>query len=337
MEELGRKVAEKAAKGVLGKIKGALGIGEAEIEVSAKGIRARAPSVEKAKELVDYGVETLLKLPQTQELLSRADKRELEDPQVRSAKTKRSEDAQRLMEAPQVKALPHEEKLRFSIFTFIAHGDESFHSAAFPEAEKAYRQAYEFAQKLDDKPLHAICLNLIGAALGMQAEHEKALPCFDEAIKLKPDYAMACYNKGVTLGELGQYKEALACFDEAIKLKPDFAGAWYNKGEALQKLGLESISSGDMKGAEERALQLVKLKSEAAKDGMAEVVNEAVLEFKGGLSKKELKLFDEFEVMFTFLAIEDPFERWRFLKREIGKRWPKGVSAVEAIREQREG
>jgi len=473
MEEVGRKAAEKAAKGIWAKIKGALGIGEAELEVSEKGIRARAPSVEKAKELVDYGVETLLKLPQTAELLSRADKKELEDPVVRRKKIKRSEDAQRLLEAPRVKALPYEEKLLFSAFAFIAYGDESFHSQAFPEAEKAYRQAYEFAQELGDKPLQAICLNLIGAALGMQAEHEKALPCFDEAVrfepdlaytwhnkgialdhlgrhkealacfdeavKLKPDFAeawinkgaalgeleqdkealacfdeavklkpddagawynkgvalghleqykealayfdeaiklepefadawinkgialdkleqlkeaLACFdeavklkadnadawiNKGAALGELGQHKEALACFDEAVKLKPDDADAWYNEAVALQRLGLESIGSRDMKGAEERALQLVKLGKGPDKDIVAQAVREAMREFKERLSRRELKFFDEFEVMFTFLAIEDPFERWRFLKKEIGKRWPKGVSAVEAIREQREG
>jgi hypothetical protein len=47
-------------------------------------------------------------------------------------------------------------------------------------------------------------------------------------------------------------------------------------------------------------------------------------------------LFDEFEVMFTVLSIEDPFERWKVLARKIGERWPKEVSAVEAIREERQ-
>ena len=472
MEEIGRVAVEKAAKGVLGRVKSALGVGEAEIEVSDKGIRVRAPSVEKTKELLDYGVETLLKLPQTRELLSKADKKELEDPEVRSKKIKRSEDAQRLLEAPKVKALPKEDKLRFSTFAFIAYGDESFHSDAFSEAEKAYRRAYEFAQKLGDKPFQAICLNLIGAALWMQVEHEKALvyvtkavklkpdfaeawynkgmthgklgqhkealACYDEAVKLKPDFAEAWYNKGVTLGELGQSKEALACFDEAIRLKPDYAEAWnnkgaalgklgqfkealacfdeavklkpddgeawcnkgaalyelgqhkealacfdeaiklkpddgeawynkgvtlgklgqskealacfneaiklkpdvaeawYNKGESLQILGLESVRARDMTGAEERALELIQLKSEAEKDGMAQVVDEALREFREGLPKRQLKLFEEFELMLTILSIEDPLERWKTLAREIGKNWPKGVSAVQAIREERE-
>jgi Flp pilus assembly protein TadD len=237
MEEIGKEAVKKAAKGVFGKVKSALGVGEAEIEVSDKGIKARAPSVEKAKELLDYGVETLLKLPQTKELLSKAGKRELEDPQVRSKKIKRNEDARKLLEAPKVKALPQKEKLQFSVFAFIAYGDESFHSDAFSEAEKAYQEAYEFAQKLADKSLQAICLDLIGAALWMQAEREKALVYVTKAVKLKPDFAEAWYNKGVALGELGKLEEALACYDKAIRLKPDDAEAWNNKGAALGELG----------------------------------------------------------------------------------------------------
>jgi len=237
MEELGRRAAEKAAKGVWGKVKGALGVGEAEIEVSDKGIKARAPSIEKAKELLDYGVETLLKLPQTRELLSKADKKELENPMVRSREIKRDEDAQRLVEAPKVKALSEKEKLQFSTFAFIAYGDESFHSGIFSEAEKAYRRAYDFAQKVKDKPLQAICLNLIGAAMGGEGKLEEALTLLDEAIKLKPDFGEAWVNKGVALGNLGRYEVELACYDEAIKLKPDLAEAWYNKGVALGEHG----------------------------------------------------------------------------------------------------
>jgi tetratricopeptide (TPR) repeat protein len=508
MEEVGRKAGEELAKSALGKIKAkiksALELGEGELEVGP--IRARAPSVEKTKELVDYGVESLLKLPQTRELLSKAGKKELEDPLVRRKKIKGGEDPQRLVETPKVEALPEQEKLRFRIFAFIAYGDERFHSRAFPEAEKDYRQAYEFAGKLDDKPLQGVCLNLIGAAIGMQDRHEEALSCFDEAIRLNPDFAEAWYDKGATLGKLGQhgealscfdeairlnrdyaqawhhkgtpldelgqheealscydeairlkpdfpeawydkgvtlanlgrheealssydeairlepdfaeawynkgvtlgqlgrdeeavscydeairlnrdyaqawnnkgtmlgklgrYKEALSCFDDAAKLKPDHTEAWYNKGLTLSSLGryeealscfdeairlgldlaepwyekviltleqgLESVASRNMKQAEEGALELVELRKEADKDGMAQVVDEAVLEFKGGLSRRELKLFDEFELMLTVLSIEDPLERWKTLAEKIGEKWPKGVSAVEAIRKERQ-
>ena len=45
---------------------------------------------------------------------------------------------------------------------------------------------------------------------------------------------------------------------------------------------------------------------------------------------------DELELMVRLLSIEDPFEGWRELTKEISKVWPKGVSALDAVREQRE-
>jgi Flp pilus assembly protein TadD len=56
------------------------------------------------------------------------------------------------------------------------------------------------------------------------------MKCYDEAIKLDPNYATAWNHKGAALGRLGKY-------DEAIKLNPNFVEAWKNKGVALGKQG----------------------------------------------------------------------------------------------------
>ena len=40
--------------------------------------------------------------------------------------------------------------------------------------------------------------------------------------------------------------------------------------------------------------------------------------------------------MVRLLSIKDPFEGWRELGKELSKVWPKDVSAVDAIREQRD-
>ena len=45
---------------------------------------------------------------------------------------------------------------------------------------------------------------------------------------------------------------------------------------------------------------------------------------------------EELGLMVKLLSIEDPFEGWREFSKEISKVWPEGVSAVEAVREQRE-
>ena len=44
-------------------------------------------------------------------------------------------------------------------------------------------------------------------------------------------------DKGIALDELEKYAEAIACFDEAIKLDPEYLLALYAKGNLLRKLG----------------------------------------------------------------------------------------------------
>ncbi|MBI4328858.1 MAG: hypothetical protein HY685_03220 [Chloroflexi bacterium] len=60
----------------------------------------------------------------------------------------------------------------------------------------------------------------------------------------------------------------------------------------------------------------------------AEEAREDAREFK--------RAVDELNTMIRLLSIEDPFEGWRVLREEISKVWPAGVSAEDAIREQRD-
>lgn len=238
---------------ILGRMKSVFGskkvkITQREVEIPVPGGRSvkyseriiEVPLSKETMTFVDGGIESILTFPTTAERMSKAltqaGAKELEEPKVRKKKIKQREDVKILIDAPQIKALPEDERLRFGIFAFIAYGDESFHSNSFSEAEKAYRQAYEFAQKLDDKTLQGICLNLIGAVIGIQGKLEEALPFFEKALVLWPECAAAWNNKGVALGELGRYEEAISCYDETIKLEPDDAAAWFNKGVQLDNL-----------------------------------------------------------------------------------------------------
>jgi tetratricopeptide (TPR) repeat protein len=236
-----------------GKLKSVFGgkkvkITQREVELPIPGGRSiwyfekitEVPLAKGTMTLLDGGVEAILTSPATAEtmvkVLTLAGAKELEEAGVRMEKIKQREDAERLVETAEVKDLPEQEKLRFSSFAFIAYGDESFHSDDFSEAEKAYLKAYEFAQQLDDKHLQGICLNLVGAVIGIQGKLEEALPLFDKALVLLPECADAWNNKGVALGMLGRYKEAISCYDETIKLEPDDATTWFNKGVQLDNL-----------------------------------------------------------------------------------------------------
>jgi len=72
----------------------------------------------------------------------------------------------------------------------------------------------------------------------------EALKCFDNALRMNPQYASAWMNKGISLANLGYIREALKCFDKAIEINQNFAQAWYNKGLVLFNLGKinESLS-----------------------------------------------------------------------------------------------
>ena len=54
------------------------------------------------------------------------------------------------------------------------------------------------------------------------------------------------------------------------------------------------------------------------------------------VSEELQESLNELELMVRLLSIENPFDAWRALTKEISKVWPKDVSAVDAIREQRD-
>jgi len=65
---------------------------------------------------------------------------------------------------------------------------------------------------------------------------EEAIVCYNEAIKINPQYEKAYANKGYVLVCLGKLKEAINCCDAAIKINPTHDWPWYLKGETLAKL-----------------------------------------------------------------------------------------------------
>ena len=99
--------------------------------------------------------------------------------------------------------------------------------------------------------------------------------------------------------------------------------------------GLRHVQNGAFEEAEEAAQELIRLRHRAEKDEMGAVIDKALNEVKADLSKKDQRFFGEFEVILAVLAVEDPLERWRALGEKISEKWPRGVSAVEAIRKER--
>ena len=87
--------------------------------------------------------------------------------------------------------------------------------------------------KTDDE----VTWNNKGAALYNQGRYDEAITCYNEALKINPQYAFAWYNKGNALDRQSKYDEAVKCYNEAINLNPQQAEAWGQKGSALNSQG----------------------------------------------------------------------------------------------------
>ena len=70
-----------------------------------------------------------------------------------------------------------------------------------------------------------------------RGEFPRALECFMEAARIKPNFADAWHNAGVALGRLERYPRAIAAYREALRLQSENADGWVNLGLAYQATG----------------------------------------------------------------------------------------------------
>ena len=70
-----------------------------------------------------------------------------------------------------------------------------------------------------------------------QGKYGEAISCYDNIIKLDPEYGDAHYNKGIALFDQGLFEESNKCYDQIIKIDPTHKEVWLNKGVNLFMLG----------------------------------------------------------------------------------------------------
>jgi tetratricopeptide (TPR) repeat protein len=73
-----------------------------------------------------------------------------------------------------------------------------------------------------------------------EADYEKAIVHYQEAIKQKPDFPQAHNNLGLCYVRIQKYADAEREIKKAIDIKKDYAVAYFNLGLALQKQGKAS-------------------------------------------------------------------------------------------------
>ena len=86
-------------------------------------------------------------------------------------------------------------------------------------------------------PNNARAHSNLGAILAENGQASEAMPHYERALLLQPDYVDAHYNMGIALTKLDRVPEAIAQYEEALRLSPDYSKAHNNLGVLLEKVG----------------------------------------------------------------------------------------------------
>lgn len=95
-----------------------------------------------------------------------------------------------------------------------------------------------------------------------QGKYDKALECFDRALKINPNFVHGLICKADTLNKMGKPEEALRCCEKTIVLAPENPYIWFCRGEAHELIGdykkaIESIRKAEELFRKEGARELV--------------------------------------------------------------------------------
>ena len=174
---------------------------------------------------------------------------------------------------------------------------------------------------------------------------EEALQASNRALKNNDQSTSGWALKAAALVMLERFEEACDAFNQTYLLKSRPGG---HQGTDLHVIfkgwsgcallwGLQGIIQQSLKtaqaGVEAYLGMLEHAKAEALENAVMVPLSQANVE-PGPEDLREA--LEELEVMVRLLSIKDPFDGWRALTKEISKVWPEGVSAVDAIREQRD-
>ncbi len=104
--------------------------------------------------------------------------------------------------------------------------------------QEKYSEAIPYFDKaLEINPNYKEAWLYKGLSLDDLGRYSEAITYYDKAISIDPNYIIPWYNKGIILGNQGYYEDAMNCFDKVISIDPKDAEAWYYKGVCLEVLG----------------------------------------------------------------------------------------------------
>ena len=76
-----------------------------------------------------------------------------------------------------------------------------------------------------DRSTSADALQTLAVSYAVQGQHQRARELLERAIERNPDHTLTWINLGITLEAMGDHAKALPAFEEAVRLQPDSAEA----------------------------------------------------------------------------------------------------------------
>lgn len=119
----------------------------------------------------------------------------------------------------------------------VAYFQES-NSLHVKAAQSHIQEAFELTENVNGLKLTmARLLQSLGGFYHQNNQYEQAIPFYQEALKLNPEYGLAYYNLGNALNASGQYTQAVDAYLRAIDLKSDLSVAVQNVANTLFENG----------------------------------------------------------------------------------------------------
>ncbi|MBI4339916.1 MAG: hypothetical protein HY680_08190 [Chloroflexi bacterium] len=179
----------------------------------------------------------------------------------------------------------------------------------------------------------------IGVTLHQLERFEEALDVFDEVKEKWPDDPDVWVYRMAPLISLKRGQAALESAERAFPLRhksSDRGSLLYQAAAGASiAMGLDSLKRRWLPDLDTATKAFIKWRDRARRDKQLAAFKQAVEVFKQSLAREDMPVFEEFMLGVRLASIRNPFRRWEALGKEISKDWPKDVSAVQAIREQR--
>lgn len=217
-------------------------------------------------------------------------------------------------------------------------------TATVDKVESSLQKRLKIPSKLKDLLLGILLAKKAGLLLGENRATE-VFEYADRALTHDKGSPVIWLARGATTLRLERFEEATSSFETASgsrkrfgprmdKYAPILFRTW--SGSSLLH-GLAWILNHDLamaqKGVKDYLRVLDKAKAEDLESAVMVPIDRATEDTVPPELRTALK---ELELMVRPLSIEDPFESWREFSKEISSVWPKDVSTVDAIGEQRD-